>query len=128
MTVTDIEIKLPSPTMTPAELAWDAIAYMEAHPDEVDLEDWGGVHPKDASRTVGCFAHHLVKRAGYAFLDGDNARMYVEGPRGTEHISITAMRLLNVTHDDEGLFRATGTLAGRAELVERTFGPRPASL
>lgn len=128
MTITDIETKLPSPTMTPAERAWDAIAYMEAHPDEVDLEDWGKVHPKDASRTVGCFGHHLVKRAGYEFIDDGFDRMWVEGPDKPEHISITAMRLLDIPNDNVGLFRASGTLAERADLVERVFGPRPANL
>jgi hypothetical protein len=126
---------LPDAALTPAERAWDAIAYMEAHPDEVNLESWGAVHPDDESRTVGCFAHHVVKQAGYEFADLDDGRMYVKVGQGREHLHITAARLLEVEPtttrcpcgcDTHELFKATGTLTERAALVEKMFGPRPA--
>jgi len=134
MTITE----LPSPVLTPAERAWDAIAYMRAHPDEVNMESWGMEHPQDSTRTVGCFAHHVVKRAGYEFIDADDGRMFVEGPDGKpEQVGITAARLLGVEMqgighatqctccDSHGLFNATGTVEDRAQLVAQHFGPEP---
>lgn len=135
MTITDIStVTLPDATLTPAERAWDAIGYMEAHPDEVNMECWGEV--QEDGRTIGCFAHHVVKRAGLEFIDIDDGRMFTRGEDGTPvHVSVTAALLLGLKPDTlgncpcgcdaHGLFTARGDIAQRAQLVEAAFGPRP---
>lgn len=132
MTITDIDTtRLPDATITPAERAWDAIEYMTAHPEEVDLSCWGRVSAAYASRTVGCFAHTVVKRAGYEFMNfGDMGREWIEMPQGGEaHVSRIAAQLLGLEYCPgdclNPLFGAEGTLAERANLVAERFGPKP---
>jgi hypothetical protein len=134
MTITEVDItRLPDATLTPAERAWDAIAYMEAHPDEVEMDSWGTVHPHDETRTIGCFAHHVVKRAGYEFEALDNDRMHVKTPQGRMPVHLVANELLGLPTPvgclgpccSDDLFSPLGTVAGRAEMVAGRFGPRP---
>jgi hypothetical protein len=129
MTITELPVDLPSPVLTPAERAWDAIDYMRAHPDEANLGTWGKVHPKDRTRTVGCFAHTVVKRAGYTFTAEGEGRGHAQTPQGPQPVYVVAAELLGVDWSSaasfDGLFSWRGTLAARAELVEARFGPRP---
>ena len=136
MTITDISVTLPDATLTPAERAWDAIDYMEKHPEEVNFESWGEV--QEDGRVIGCFAHHLVARAGLEFIDIDDGRMFTRNAAGApEHVSVTAALLLGLKPDTlgncpcgcdaHGLFTARGDIAQRAAKVEAAFGPRPVS-
>jgi hypothetical protein len=131
MTITDIDItRLPDATLTPAERAWDAIDYMVAHPDEIDFSCWGRVHPADATRTVGCFAHAVVKRAGYQFTGIDPVgREWIEGRGDFEHVSKIASELLGLAWAPgcflDPLFSPHGTLAERLVLVAERFGAKP---
>jgi hypothetical protein len=56
---------LPDATLTPRERAWSTLWYLENHPDQWDQRTFGRFVSGQRVETVGCFAHHLCKAAGY---------------------------------------------------------------
>lgn len=56
---------LPDATLTPNERAWTTLWYIESHRNEWDQSTFGMFTDKSQTATVGCFAHHLCKTAGY---------------------------------------------------------------
>jgi hypothetical protein len=134
----DITI-LPDPTITPAERAWATVAYLEAHPGEWDQHNYGEFK-RDGS-TIGCFAHHLVKNAGYTTFGcrGDakgggceqghpqcRDASYVKTENGWGFMSDAADRLLGLTDQSNGgLYAGGNTFADIKEIVTFTLGPAP---
>lgn len=137
---------LPDPTITPADRAWATLWYLEAHPDEWRQDTFGRFLP-DGS-TVGCFAHHLVRQAGYTEfgckhkVNGAPCQTrcscclparpltcvgagYVKTEIGWEGVPSAATRLLGVCGTG-GLYSGGNTLAGIRAILTDLVGPEPA--
>ena len=62
MTTTKIEVLPGALELTPAERAWDTYDYLIKHPEGWNQSNYGAYK---AGGLEGCFAHHLVARAGF---------------------------------------------------------------
>jgi len=51
------------PDATPAQRAWAAFEFIRLHPESWDQSTYGRLSPE--GKTRGCFAHHVVRMAGY---------------------------------------------------------------
>lgn len=118
---------LPDPTLTRNERAWTTLWYIESHRREWDQGVFGRFTDTSRRNTVGCFAHHLVKTAGYVTFgcyvaDALDARPrtpsglfyhdmcsnrpclhadWVKTEEGWETVSTVASRLLGVNPREE---------------------------
>lgn len=63
MTTTKIEVLPGALELTPAERAWDTYDYLIKHPEGWNQQWYGNRMPDGAIH--GCFAHHVVARAGF---------------------------------------------------------------
>jgi hypothetical protein len=137
---------LPDATISPAERAWDAYRSIRNNPGCWSQTTFG-TQRRDG-RVVGCFAHHLVRRAGYdavaphpdshyrdrvstgALRQADNPRL-VELAHKYHHIGrvpmekVAAALLELSTYAAAEMFCGGNNLAGLRVLLEERYGPEP---
>lgn len=136
---------LPDATLTPGERAWDAYRSIKNNPRCWNQNTFGEVQD---GRVVGCFAHHLVRRAGYETVapfagarardrvrtrdlaQADNWRLtwlaneytYI----GNAPVEAVAAGLLGLAvHATAEMFSGGNSLTRLHMLLEERYGPEP---
>lgn len=92
----------------------DAIAYIEAHPEEWNQITYREFDPDSPTGEVGCLAYHICKQVGAVF-DPDETEWWVRDPKwtddGWEMIPDYAQRVLGVSSTTSGeLFLSTNSI------------------
>lgn len=135
---------LPEVTLTPGERAWDAYRSIKNNPGCWKQVTYGQL---EGGRVVGCFAHHLVRRAGYEIVapyPGSSYRDQVRigelraslpqlahdyGCYSSFHdhmvpVDVVAERLLGLSYDGrQRLFSGSNGLARVHKLLTDMYGP-----
>jgi hypothetical protein len=142
---------LPDLRLSTNERAWSTLWYIEGHPREWEQRTYGRFTDHTRQATVGCFAHHLVKAAGYEQFGCSVSAVHGDVPwacprlgqhgclqadrvrteTGWRPVSVVAMELLNVSRADNGthlaarLFSGGNSLRNLRKILPELVGKEP---